>query len=365
MSFYPAQSGGPSNTIYWLAKELALHDIEPYVVTTDKDIVDSTIKKDKWIKKDRFKIIYTTDYNSKYAAKLTIRAIKKLKEVDVVHFSSLFYPPNMIIAFVAVILRKKIIISTRGELQSFALTQGKVKLKPLIIHFYKFLGRYILFHGTSRLEIENINKIFTNKLGCIEISNYMDLPDRIYVKKKNQFIFVGRINRIKALHKIIEGFGLSKNFKKTDFTLCICGSGDADYIKELNVKIHNLGLNNRIKILGKRVRGLEKEMYYAESKFLVLLSESENFGNVVIEAMAQATPAITSIGTPWAILNNEKIGFNINNSPGNIAKYIDTAIDLAEEEYNLMSEKSYNFVRDNFYIKTNIYKWVNYYQKLF
>ena len=209
MSFYPAQSGGPSNTIYWHAKELVGYNFEPFVVATDNDIIDPAIIRDKWTTLNQFNVIYTRNWNNKYAFNLTRAAIKKLKEVDMVHFSSLFYPPNMVIAIFALIYHKKIILSTRGELETFALSQGRPKLKVLAIYIYKMLCRKILFHGTSKSEIENIHKTFKNLGGCVEISNFMQLPDRIITGKKNQFLFVGRINRIKALHKIIEGFGLS------------------------------------------------------------------------------------------------------------------------------------------------------------
>tara|TARA_R110000868_G_scaffold3811_5_gene23468 strand:- start:11676 stop:12797 length:1122 start_codon:yes stop_codon:yes gene_type:complete len=364
MSFYPAQSGGPSNTIYWHAKELVGHQLEPFVVTTDNDIQDSTIIRNKWTTLDQFKVIYTRNYNNKYAYNLTLAAIKKLKEVDMVHFSSLFYPPNMVIAVFALMYNKKIILSTRGELESFALSQGRSKLKVLAIHIYKMLCRNILFHGTSKSEIENIHKTFKNLGGCVEISNFMQLPDRIVTDKKNQFLFVGRINRIKALHKIIEGFGLSEKFRKSNYSFCIAGKGDHKYLDELQKQTNILGLEHKIKILGKSIEGLEKEKIYAESKFLMLLSESENFGNVVIEAMAQATPAITSFGTPWAVLNDNKIGYHINNASTNITKIINEVIDLEEQEYEAISENSFKYVKDNFDVKTNIQKWVTIYQKL-
>ena len=136
------------------------------------------------------------------------------------------------------------------------------------------------------------------------------------------------------------------------------------YLNELNKQAHLLGLDQKIKILGKSIEGLVKEKIYAESKFLLLLSESENFGNVVIEAMAQATPAITSYGTPWAVLNDNKIGYHIDNTPSNIAKVLDEVIDLKEQEYEAISKNCYKYVKDNFDVKTNIHKWVTIYQKL-
>lgn len=364
MSFYPAQSGGPSNTIYWMAKELAKYNIEPFVVATDNDIKDPSIIRNKWTTLDSFNVRYTTNFNNKYAFNLTIAAVKKLKEVDIVHFSSLFFPPNLIIAFFAILFDKKIILSTRGELETFALSQGRSKLKVLGIFIYKLICGNIYFHGTSKSEMANIDKTFKNSKGCIEIANFIQLPERIKTHKKNQFLFVGRINRIKALHKIIEGFYLSREFKNTDYTFHIVGTGDVDYEDELRNQIDHMKLGQKITVLGASVEGFAKELLYAESKFLILLSESENFGNVVLEALAHATPTITSYGTPWADLKDKKLGYHIHNDPSDIAKCIDKVLSLTNKEYEAMSEGSYNYVKANFDIKTNIDKWVVLYQGL-
>ena len=40
----------------------------------------------------------------------------------------------------------------------------------------------------------------------------------------------------------------------------------------------------------------------------------KNFGNVVLEALAEGTPVVTSKGTPWQDLENEKAGFWVENT---------------------------------------------------
>ena len=49
--------------------------------------------------------------------------------------------------------------------------------------------------------------------------------------------------------------------------------------------------------------GEEKNKVIASNMALVLPSKSENFGNVVLEALAQGTPVIASKNTPWQILD--------------------------------------------------------------
>lgn len=363
-SFYPAQSGGPSNTIYWHSKELAKQEVIPYVVTSDNDIIDNTIVRNKWIYKYNFPTFYSTNRSNKFAFNLTYNAIKKIKSVDIVHLNSLFYPPNFIILLAGLLLKKTIICSVRGELESFALSQGNKTLKKFIIFLYTRISSYIYFHGTSESELKNISLAFPKHRDSFCLMNYMDLPNIIKIEKEKQFLFIGRINRIKAIHKIIEGVFLSKKFRSQGFKLVIAGTGDKKYLGYLNTLIKKYNLEGCVKILGRRVEGTDKQKLFAQSYFTLLLSETENFGNVVIESMSQATPVITSIGTPWSILNELNIGYHVSNSPQGIAQTFDNAIELEEFEYNIRSEKSLKYVYDQFDIKKNIVNWLNIYKNL-
>ena len=74
------------------------------------------------------------------------------------------------------------------------------------------------------------------------------------------------------------------------------------------------------------MEGEEKYKLYANAYFSILVSHSENFGNVVIEALSQGTPVIASKGTPWEQLA-EKAGFWIDNDENSIACCIDISIE--------------------------------------
>lgn len=98
---------------------------------------------------------------------------------------------------------------------------------------------------------------------------------------------------------------LSKRFKYSDIKLVIVGQvfpqSCKSYLDDLKKQVKRLGLEHKVKF-ERPVEGLEKQELFASSYCSFLISESENFGNVVIEAMAQGTPVVTSLGTPWSIL---------------------------------------------------------------
>src|SRR5690606_13297953 len=107
-------------------------------------------------------------------------------------------------------------------------------------------------------------------------------------------------------------------------------SNNQNYLDHLHRLIDELNLAEHVEFRG-HVIGDDKEIAYAESYALILPSESENFGNVVIEAMNHGTPVIASKGTPWSILEAWKCGYHIKNSPEEIAESLDKLISLDKE----------------------------------
>ena len=97
---------------------------------------------------------------------------------------------------------------------------------------------------------------------------------------------------------------------------------------------------------------------------MILPSHSENFGNVVVEALAQKTPVIASKGTPWEILEQHNAGFWVENSPLGLATAIDRLLDLDETTYQNMCNNALELVSAEFEVNRNIDKWINAYQKV-
>ena len=57
--------------------------------------------------------------------------------------------------------------------------------------------------------------------------------------------------------------------------------------------------------------GADKAAILASSELMVLPTHSENFGVVIAEALASATPVITTVGTPWSELSEHGCGWYI------------------------------------------------------
>ena len=68
--------------------------------------------------------------------------------------------------------------------------------------------------------------------------------------------------------------------------------------------------------------------------FFVLLSEGENFGHAIIEALSAGCPVLISKNTPWKDLKRKQIGWDIKTSEKEI-------ITRAFENCMVMSENNY------------------------
>ena len=100
--------------------------------------------------------------------------------------------------------------------------------------------------------------------------------------------------------------------------------------------------------------------YYA----LIFLSLTENFGNVVLEALAQGTPVIASKNTPWESLEKFGVGYWTESSVEEISNSIMKFIHLSEIEYFQMRSNAYSFCTSTFDIESNVSVWENLYKKL-
>jgi glycosyltransferase involved in cell wall biosynthesis len=341
-NFPPSRFGGISNSMYNIISELNLDpNYEINVITTTYKLPkDANILKNQWQKYNNINVNYFHIISFPFSLNLILEGLKQIRLSDHIHLSSIFYFPNFIFIFISYFLGKSFIIMPHGELYKPALKIKYWKKAP-----YLFMLSLVLkntkFVVTSQCEYERVSELFPKSQIQI-IPNICKVGLPLRYKKKNQFLFLGRIHKIKNIDKIIIACGVSLFFKEHKCKFIIAGPFDNDeihYLKELNRMILENDLTEYIEIVGE-VNSPTKEKLISESKALLLVSDSENFGNVVVESLAQGTPVITSKGTPWQSLETFKSGFWIDNSSEMIAEKLDTIIMMENFEYNEMIENS-------------------------
>jgi glycosyltransferase involved in cell wall biosynthesis len=102
-------------------------------------------------------------------------------------------------------------------------------------------------------------------------------------------LFFSRIHPKKGIENLFDAL---KNVP-FDWTLTIAGDGDADYIQALKTKADKLHISLNINWIG-WVNPKEKYAILQDADMMVLPSYSENFANVVVEALAVGTPVMVS-----------------------------------------------------------------------
>lgn len=353
--FYPAKLGGPANTLYWLAKTLVKAGVQVTVVATNSQIDNDKVTPDVWTDVDGIRIKYCNS-GSLCLIKELSNTWREMQGCDVVMLCDMFQRQVLSVAIMARLRKKRIIWSPRGELHAPAIAESKIK-RWYISLVRRWFDGYVTFHATSEEERKLILKQIGDNAKVVEIPNYMELPlkqERV-LQDIPYFLFVGRVNRIKALDRLILGLAKSESFKQSKYILKIAGPNQDDYQRELEQLIEESDIKGKVEFVG-NVFGTEKFHLYANAHFSCLLSHSENFGNVVIEALSQGTPVVASTGTPWKVLNEKKAGFWIDNSPESITECIDKILKLSGSDYTDMRNNALELAK-TFDVSQNIDKW--------
>ena len=361
--YFPAQSG-PGNSVYWLNKALFSRKVTTIAVAMDWNI-PKEIKRDTWLEKNYGRVQYVQTSNYVLGLRYVIKSIKAGRNADLIHLTSIFAPTSFLIGMWMMLFQrfKPLVWSVRGELAENALiyNTGVKKIMKSLLNYA--LHSNIYFHATSEQEKMYIQKHFGLKVQILLIPNLLEIPDLVNATPKKHFLYLGRLHSIKGIDRLIEALSVSKNFTSKGESLVIAGTGDPTYTKQLKQLLVINGLENHVRFIG-HIEGPEKQQLIAGAKALILPSHSENFGNVVVEALAQKTPVIASKGTPWEILEQHNAGFWVENSPLGLATAIDRLLDLDETTYQNMCNNALELVSAEFEVNRNIDKWINAYQKV-
>lgn len=187
----------------------------------------------------------------------------------------------------------KVILSPRGMLTSYSLTNRNSRSKDLI-HFClgKRLLKYCHIHATSAKEKRDVQKTCETN-GFSIIPNFVRFPkvNDILLAPSDTYrlIFLSRIEEKKGLELLFEA--LSKTTIK--WHLNIGGNGALCYCESLKILTKKLAIDSHITWLG-HVSNDEKFKLIAQHDLLTLTSYNENFANVVIESLAMGTPVLLS-----------------------------------------------------------------------
>jgi len=173
------------------------------------------------------------------------------------------------------------------------------------------------------------------------------LPESIPVRHgpERTLLFVGRITPVKALPNLLGAWAM---VRPVGWKLRIVGVQDFDgYTDYLKAQCDRLGISASIEFPGQRF-GEDLLGEYADASALILPSHNENFGAVVIDALAWGMPVITSTGTPWQEVEKVGCGWWVDNTSQKLAETLKGLMSLSDDERHTMGVKGRRYVAERY-----------------
>jgi glycosyltransferase involved in cell wall biosynthesis len=257
---------------------------------------------------------------------------------DVLHVHSVFLWPTWKAARLAQQYKIPYVVSPRGMLvRELVRRKGRIRKNFWIGAVEKrTLAGAAFVHVTSDLEKLKLRE-FNFPINKVEIiPNGVDMPmrpaniDISCTKMPPVILYLGRLNWKKGLDRLIESIPHIEHECRVVFA----GGDDEEYGKTLLDIANRIGVADRIEFVGE-VDDNMKWKLYSESSVVALVSYQENFGNVVLEALAMAKPVVVTGDVGAAeIVSEFNAGFVVNGEPIEIAE----AFDKLLSDSNLCNE---------------------------
>jgi glycosyltransferase involved in cell wall biosynthesis len=313
-TYYPAvRYGGPIRSVHALAAALSRRGHDVHVYTTNIDGPDDlNVPTDRPVLLDGVAVHYfrVRALRRLYWAPALGQCLRALiHEFDVVHLHSVFLWPTWAAARIAAAAGVPYIMTPRGMLVRDLIRRKSTWAKTA---WLQLIERHSLAHAagvhvTAQLEATELRALGLQmpEISCIpngvEVpaesagmprSAVSGLPDR-YV------LFLSRISWKKGLDRLLTAWQWVP-----ELPLVIAGNDEENYLPKLQAMARELGIADRVHFVG-AASDAEKWALYAAAELFVLPSYSENFGNVVAEAMAMGCPVIVTPEVGIAALVDE------------------------------------------------------------
>ncbi len=299
-TYVPAyRYGGPIFAVHGLCRALAERHHEVHVYTTNVDGPGETtvpIGQPVALNGVRVTYFHSPALRRLYWSPAMGKALERnTGAFDVVHLHSVFVWPTYRASVEARRHQVPYLLAPRGMLVEDLFRRKSLLAKRVWLRSVglRMLREAAAVHLTSTRETQDLQELVGPVSNTVAVPNGIDLdplPSREATGdgEPEYALFLGRINWKKGLDRLLEALA-----RTNDIELVIAGNDEEGYRATLEGLIARLGLGGRVRFEG-YVGGEVKRSLLAGAMVLVLASYSENFGNVVLEAMAAEKPVIVT-----------------------------------------------------------------------
>lgn len=285
--------GGPTISISSLAEALSTEGVDVTVMTTNANGKnDFSYPNGHQVVIDGVQVQYYRRWIGDPVSVSPLHTwalIKSIRQYDVVHINGWWNWVAMMALIICKITGTPHVLTTRGALSEYTFQTRRTSLVKKVMHqlFFKRMLCHTLLHVTTDEEAQRFRRALPG-------AKVVVLPNIIHLYSPAQrntvnndwlrLVFLGRIDPVKHLELMIQAL----NGVKFPYQFTLIGDGKPEYVKsvlEMSVS------PEKIQWVG-AVYDERKYKLLCDADVLVLVSHSENFGNVVIEAMSQGTPVL-------------------------------------------------------------------------
>ncbi len=366
--------GGAETGCYDIAHYLAEQDCGSFIATSGGDLL-------KFVKKNKVGI-FKIPVHSKNPILIIINSIIisfliMFKKINIVHARSRAPAWS---CYLACLLTNTIFVTTfhgtynfKSKFKKFynsVMLRSKLTIAGsnfIFGHINENYNEYLNKKKKLRVIFRGINVDYFNQKNISILKQEKLKKEWGLESNKFNILMPGRLTYWKGQEKFIEALNiLVEDYHITNFQAILLGSdqGRKVYSKKLFSLVERYSLTRKIKFINHC-----KEMPLAYSLADVVISasvEPEAFGRVAVESQSMCKPIIASnIGGSKETVLNKKSGFLYkHDDPRELAKYINTVIQLSQEELKLMGNEGRKNITKKFDVEVMCNSNLREYKKL-
>jgi len=335
--------------VHGLCRALAQYGHEVHVFTTNVDGSGvSDVPTERAVDLDGVSVRYfpTAFGRRLYRSPAMARTLKeRCGSFDIVHLHSVFLWPTMAAAKASRRGGTPYIVTPHGMLVGDLIARKSRWAKRAWIELIerRNIESAAAVHVTSPLEGEEMRAmgfapgrtaVIPNGLDAADMTAAPSPEDEAWIAALPQpfILYLSRINWKKGLDRLISALTRTK-----EIDLVVAGHDDDRYQKAMQSFARELGVARRVQFVGP-VAGARKWALLRQARMLALPSYSENFGMVVLEAMAAGCPVVVTPEVGLAqVVKESGAGFVSAGDPDSLASAL-TSLGHDEGARKKMSE---------------------------
>ena len=354
--------GGAETGCYDIAHFLSENDCGSFLATSGGELI-------KFIKKDKVRLI-RLPVHSKNPILILFNTLVLviyifLFKINIIHARS--RAPAWSCYFASLITRRSFVTTFHGtynfksnikKFYNSIMLRAKLTIAGsnfIFSHINENYGEYLSKEKKLRVIFRGINVDYFNPKNISVLKQEKLKQEWDLSSNKFTILLPGRLTYWKGQEKFIESLNiLIEDYNITNFQAVILGSdqGRKVYSKKLTNLVQRYRLNKKIKFIQHC-----KEMPLAYSLADVVVSasiEPEAFGRVSVEAQAMGKPIVASnIGGSKETIINKKTGFLYkHDDPRELAKILNTVIQLSVDDLKFMGNEGRKNVTKKFDVET-------------